>query len=129
MDLREYFENTEGFGVLSTADDAGRVNAAVFARPHCFEDKTVGFIMPNRLTYQNLQVNGRASYLFREEPGNGERKYQGVRLHLTKVREDDEQDRIAKLRRRVYGDDRDGRFLVIFAVDQQLPLIGPGKSD
>ncbi len=38
--------------------------------------------------------------------------------------EDDDQDRIAKLRRRAYGDDRDGRHLVIFSVEKELPLVG-----
>ncbi len=34
MDLKEYFENNEGFGVLSTADEEGRVDSAVYAKPH-----------------------------------------------------------------------------------------------
>ncbi len=30
MDLRVYFENTKGHGVLATADEQGRVNMAIF---------------------------------------------------------------------------------------------------
>ena len=52
MDMRKYFEGHHGFGVLCTADSEGRVNAAVYARPHCFEDGTVGFVMPDRLTHR-----------------------------------------------------------------------------
>lgn len=34
MDLNNYFENTKGRGILATADADGKVDAAVFARPH-----------------------------------------------------------------------------------------------
>jgi len=124
MDLKQYFEKHTGFGVLSTADKDGRVNAAVYARPHCFDDGTVGFIMPDRLTHSNLQSNAHATYLFRQDSKTDDRQYDGVRLYLKKVAEDDDQERIVKLRRRAYGDDRDGRHLVIFSVDKELPLVG-----
>jgi len=126
MDLQKYFEQLTGFGVLSTADGDGRVNAAVYARPHCFADGTVGFIMPDRLTYRNLQSNDYATYLFRQDAEAGDRRYDGVRLYLTKVGEDDDEGRISKLRRRTPGGDGVGRHLVIFKVEKQLPLVGPG---
>jgi hypothetical protein len=129
MELKRYFEQHTGFGVLSTADQEGRVNAAVYARPHCFEDGTVGFIMPERLTHANLQANDHAAYLFRQDAVSDDRRYDGVRLYLRKVAEDDDQQRIAKLRRRTYGDDRDGRHLVIFSVEQQLPLVGERSGE
>lgn len=124
MDFRKYFEEHTGFGVLSTADKDGHVNTAVYARPHAFEDGTVGFIMPDRLTHSNLQANGYATYLFRQDPEGDSGRYDGVRLYLKKVSEDDDQERIAKMRRRAYGDDRDGRHLVIFSVEKELPLVG-----
>ena len=34
MNLADYFENAKGVGVLATADAEGRVNVAVYARPH-----------------------------------------------------------------------------------------------
>ena len=67
MNLKKYFDEHQGFGVLSTADQDGRVNAAVYARPSCFDDGTVAFIMPDRLTHSNLQSNAHASYLFRQD--------------------------------------------------------------
>ena len=126
MDLKKYFEDHKGFGVLSTADKDGKVNAAVYARPHCFEDGTVAFIMNNKLTYSNLQSNSYANYLFREDPQEDGGKYQGVRLYLKKVSEDNDQERIATMRRVTYGDDRDGRNLVFFSVEKDLPLLGTG---
>ena len=35
MDLKAYFDQAKGHGVLATADASGRVNQAIFARPHC----------------------------------------------------------------------------------------------
>ena len=84
MNLKTYFEETKGLGVLSTADADGRVNAAVYARPYVMEDGSLAFIMRDRLSHHNLESNPHAAFLFREEgPG-----YKGVRLHLTKTREE-----------------------------------------
>jgi hypothetical protein len=124
MNLKKYFEEHTGFGVLSTADKDGRVNAAVYARPHCFEDGTLGFIMPDRLTHSNLQSNDYAAYLFRQDAEADARRYVGVRLYLAKVGENDDQEQIAKIRRRARGDHSDGRYLVIFKVEKELPLVG-----
>lgn len=124
-DLREYFENTRGTGVLSTADGAGRVNAAVYARPHVLEAGTLTMIMADRLSRANLQQNPHAAYLFRED-GQG---WRGKRFHLTRVDERQDAERIAQLRRRKYAPDDEQRigqlYLVTFRIDQELPLIGP----
>jgi hypothetical protein len=126
MDLKEYFEKTRGHGFLATADAAGRVNLAVFARPHCLDDDTVAFIMPHRLTHHNLEANPRAAYLFLETgPG-----YQGKRLYLTKIREEQDTDLLYALRRRSYPEEKEKqegpRFLVFFTVDEVLPVVGSG---
>ncbi|NNL77836.1 MAG: pyridoxamine 5'-phosphate oxidase family protein, partial [Desulfobacterales bacterium] len=57
MELKEYFANIEGTGILATADGEGRVDAAVYARPHFMEDGTIAMIMRDRLTHHNLQSN------------------------------------------------------------------------
>jgi hypothetical protein len=123
MDLKEYFENTAGTGVLSTADEKGRVGAAIYARPHFMEDGTVAVIMRDRLTHHNLQSNPHACYLFVEK-GAG---YKGRRLMLTKVREEQDTDLLKSLRRRKYPDEKEEmKFLVFFKLDQELPLVGSG---
>jgi hypothetical protein len=124
MDLKEYFEGKEGHGVLATADSEGKVDAAVFARPHVMDDGTIAFIMPERLTHHNLQSNPHAAYLFHENSG----KWKGKRLFLTKVGEEKDTELLYSLRRRSYGDDKEGRYLVFFRVDQELPLIGAGEA-
>jgi hypothetical protein len=127
MELGKYFENTKGVGVLATADREGRVDAAVYSRPHFMEDGTVAVIMRDRLTHANIQSNPHAAYLFIEEgPG-----YRGKRLFLTKIREEENSELIDTLSRRVYpaGKERrkESRFLVYFKVDKVLPLIGAGE--
>ncbi len=120
MELKLYFENTKGHGVLATADSGGRVDAAIFARPHVLNGETLAFIMPERLTHHNLQANPHAAYLFIEEGS----KSAGRRFFMTKVKEEKDTELLYSLRRKSYGDDREGRYLVFFHVDKSLPLIG-----
>ena len=124
MDLKAYFEDKNGVGVLATADSEGKVDAAVYARPHFMEDGTIAMIMRDRLSHHNLQSNPHAAYLFHEEgPG-----YKGKRLFLTKVREEQDTELLESLRRRQYLDEKDeSKFLVFFKVDKELPLIGDGS--
>ncbi len=126
MNLNDYFDNTKGYGVLATADSYGQVNAAIYARPHFEDEKTLAFIMRERLTYSNLQTNPHASYLFIESrPG-----YAGKRLYLTKLREETNDELIASICRRCdYSMFTEPlmRHVVFFTIDKVLPLIGSGS--
>ncbi len=123
MSLQSYFEETKGTGVLATADGEGRVGAAIYARPHVMPDGTLAFIMRDRLTHHNLQSNPYAAYLFIERTSG----YQGKRLFLKKVREEQNAALIRQLKRRTYADEDDEpKFLVYFQVEKELPLIGGG---
>lgn len=124
-ELKEYFEKAKGVGIIATAGSEGRVNLAVYSRPHFLEDGSLAFIMRDRLTHHNIQSNPHAAYLFMEEgPG-----YKGKRLHLTKIREDDDPELINSLARRAYAGQREeARFLVSFKLDKEMPLIGPGEE-
>ena len=44
MKLSEYFEKNKGIGVLSTADSSGKVNAAIYGRPHFMDEETVALL-------------------------------------------------------------------------------------
>jgi len=124
MNLKEYFDSNKGVGVLSTANSDGKVDAAIYARPHFMEDGTLALIMRDRLSHHNLQSNPHASYLFKAEgPG-----YRGKRLFMTKVREEQNAELLESLRRRKsdYGNGED-RFLVFFKLDKTLPLVGDGS--
>lgn len=124
MDLHKYFEETNGIGILSTADGEGIVNSAVYGRPHIMDDGTIAFIMANRLSHKNLDANPHASYLFVEE-GAG---YRGKRLALTKVREEADSELLESLRRRRYSKEQEEGmkplYLVYFKIDNELPLVG-----
>ena len=129
MQLQEYFENVSGVGVMSTADSGGKVDAAIYARPHVMADGTLAFIMRDRLTHHTLQENQYASYLFIE----AERGYKGIRLFLRKVREDQDLELIGKLTRRSLTAEEDEakgpKFLVYFKIEKALNLIGSGNPE
>lgn len=125
MNLKEYFDNTKGKGVLATADNQGNVDTAMYSKPYFIDGENLIFIMADRLTHKNLSLNPCASYLFMEE----ENPLKGKRLYLSKIREEKNTELIDELRRlrryasqdRIYEEDS---FLVYFTVDRVLPLIG-----
>ena len=129
MHMQEYFENRQGVGVLSTADSDGKVDAAIYAKPHVIADGTIAFIMRDRLTHKNITANPHAVYLFIENAGG----YKGVRLFLKKVREDDDAELIKQMTRRCLTAEEDAakgpKFLVYFEVEKILNLIGGDSPD
>jgi len=125
MKLSDYFEKATGLGILATADSAGAVNAAVYAKPHFIDEETIAFIMADRLTHHNIQQNPRAAYLFRE---TGE-KYVGRRLYLTKTKEIQDPQLVGEMRRKKYPEvsekySNENKFIVYFKIDKVLPLLG-----
>lgn len=128
MNLRDYFKKAHGTGVLATADAHGKVNIAVYSRPHVFDDGTIAFLMRQRLTHHNIQSNPHAAYLFREDgPG-----YSGVRLHLKKIKEETESPLMSQMTRSGLSPEEDRakgpKYLVHFSIEKILPLIGSGKE-
>lgn len=130
MELEKYFETARGTGVLATADADGKVNVAIYSRPHFLDDDDaeVTFIMNDRLSHDNVDSNPHAAYLFIEERGG----YVGRRLFLTKTREEVDPERIQAVKRRHLPPECDEgdtkkRFLVHFRVDGIRPLIGTGE--
>jgi hypothetical protein len=125
MDIKDYFESTEGMGVLATGDDNGRINTALYSRPNFIEDGRIAFIMPERLTQANLAANPNASYLFMEKTD----RYQGKRLYITLVDAQKNSPRIKELKRSKHGDPSEDHWLMIFKVDKVLPLIGDDRDE
>jgi hypothetical protein len=128
MDLGQYFESRKGFGVLATADNAGVVDAAVYARPHVNGHETVSFIMDEHRSYHNIRENSHALYLFHEEPGKEKPVFAGIRLTLEKTGETDDQSAIDVLSRRTIEDRGKNRHLVAFRLVEKRPLIGNGNE-
>ena len=129
MRLKDYFEVRSGICILSSADGSGKVTSAVYSAPRVMEDNTVCFIMRERLTYYNVLANPHAACMYIEQ-GAG---YQGIRLFLTRVREDNDQELIARMTRRHLSPEEDRakgpKHLVIFRVDKILPLIGDSETN
>jgi hypothetical protein len=126
MKLKDYFERTTGTGVLSTADNDGKVDSAIYSRPHFIDGDKLAFIMRDRLSHNNLLSNPHAVYLF-IEAGQG---YKGKRLYMTMVKEEKNAEQIGSLQRRksetqVKGD----RFLVFFELIQERPLVGDDNKN
>ena len=125
MKLSEYFEKTQGIGVLATTDASGQVNQAIYSRPHFLDDDddgTCSFIMSNRLSHDNVRHNPSASYLFIEE-GEG---YVGKRLSLTVIGEETDPEKIKAIRHRNIPtiSEEEGKYLVHFHIEGVRPLIG-----
>ncbi len=124
MNLKQYFNDTDGVGVLSTADDAGRVNGAIYARPHLLDDGYLTFIMRDRRNRNNLQCNPYAHYLFLEK-GNG---YSGIRIYLEKVKEVQDEELISQLSRRTEPSNLKEKdspcYLVSFKITKLIELLG-----
>lgn len=85
MNLSELFQNP-GLGVMSTSSSDGKVNSAVYARPHVIDETTLVWGMTDKRTYQNLTSNRHAAYLFKTSgPG-----FNGVRLGLELIKTEEE---------------------------------------
>jgi hypothetical protein len=128
MNLKEYFENTTGLGILATSDPEGNVDVAIYSRPHVNDDGTVMFVMADRLSHSNIQSNPKAAFLFREDGGG----YRGTRIYLEKFREEKNSHLIDQLRTKKHGKQDDAspkdRFLVYFTVTRVRPLTGDGDQ-
>ena len=116
MKISEYFKSAKGTGILATADKDGKVDVAIYAAPHIIDDQTIAVIMIERLTHHNLQSNPHAAYMFIES----DEKYKGLRLFLTKIREEKGGETMEAIRRRQYPDLKDKEYLVYFKVDKVL---------
>lgn len=126
MNFKEYFASVKGTGVLSTADDKGVVNAAVYATPHSIEDGLLAFIMRERKTHENSKVNPHACFLFIEAG-----TMTGKRIYLTKVKEEKNTELLFSLRRHCKHEEcetPENLYLVYFSVDKVLPLVGSGEE-
>jgi hypothetical protein len=134
MSLQEYFENTQGMGILATSDNKGVIDTAVYGRPHFIDEQNCIFLMADKLSHKNIQENPKASYAFIQK----DEHYKGKRLYLIKTKESDDSALVEELRRKKHGCqcDKDKKtFVVYFKVDSVRPLVGDcaettkGKKD
>ena len=127
MKLESYFDKIKGFGILSTADSNGKVNASAISKPFVVDEDTVAFVMPGNLTHKNLQSNPHAAYYFLEKSD----KYDGIRLYLTKIKESRDMAVIEEIRKKRFPIfttkyNNESKYAVYFKVDKVLPLVATG---
>jgi len=130
VDLRKYFKEKKGLGILSTADANGRVNSAVYAEPYVIDVDRVVFIMGDKLSRANVEKNPYAMYLFKEDgPG-----YEGLRLYLKKQKEFKDETFVRQVCNIAYPgpycaiERLQGSHVLSFKVEKVLPLVGDGKK-
>ena len=129
MTLKEYFNNTRGTGVLATADNEGRTDAAIYSRPHIMDDGSLAFIMRERLSFNNLQSNPYATFLFMEHAAH----LKGIRLFMKKTGEDTNEELISSMTRRNLSPEKDKaagpKHIVYFNLEKALELVGGKEID
>jgi hypothetical protein len=124
MNLAEYFQSTEGIGVLATCDSGGNVDLAIYSRPYVIEEDKIAFSMLERTSFANIQSNPKAAYMFVEQ-GEG---YKGKRLYLIKVGEESDPQRIEEIKsqrpKRHESSPESARHFVYFSIDKTRPIVG-----
>ena len=129
MTLKEYFHNTRGTGVLATADNEGRTDAAIYSRPHIMDDGSLAFIMRERLSFNNLQSNDYATFLFMENAVH----LKGIRLFMKKTGDDTNEELISSMTRRNLSPEKDKaagpKHIVYFNLEKALELVGGKEID
>jgi hypothetical protein len=130
VDLKNYFQDKKGLGVLSTSDKQGKVDAAIYMSPCILDDGTAAFLMADKLSYANVTENPYAYFLFKEDgPG-----YSGKRLALKKVKQTDDPAVVDEIRRKIFNvsinasSGSEKMFVVFFEIEKELPLVGTGVS-
>jgi hypothetical protein len=103
------------------------VDLAIYAKPHVIDEKTIAFIMRERLSHLNLKSNPHAAYMFIEK----DKGYVGKRLYLTKLREETNTSVvemfIQKQSEICPAADDSNKYLVHFQVNEIWPLVGDKK--
>jgi len=129
MQLKDYFNQVTGTGVLCTADANGVVNVAIYAKPHVTDNGRLAFLMRERSTYRNIGENPSASYLFMEAGIS----YTGVRIQLLKQDEEEDEELIEQMTRDWISLGADlslgPKHLVFFRIEKIRSLVGDGVPD
>lgn len=124
MDLANYFEKTQGTGILATCDPENEVDLAIYSKPVVIDENSIAIVMKERQSHKNLQQHLKACYMFVEDAAAGK----GIRLSLTMQKEEKNRSLIEVLRQKqpcmFPKEDDSDKFLVFFRVDRIRPLVG-----
>jgi len=83
-EVMELFNKRPRIGSLSTANNHGEVNVAVFGSPQMIDENTVVMGIGKNRTFRNLQENSKAVFIV-VEPGETVMDWKGARVYLEAV--------------------------------------------
>ena len=81
QEVMKLFNKRPRIGSLSTANNAGEVNTAVFGSPQMIDENTVIMGIGRNRSLRNLQENPKAVFLVME-PGDSLMDWKGARVYL-----------------------------------------------
>ena len=127
----EMFNKMGRIGALSTANNKGEVNVAVFGSPQMIDEDTVVMGIGKNRSLQNLQENPKAIFIVLE-PGKTMMEWKGARVYLEAVDIDTEgkfynqiKENIAKV-----GGKQAGNMIhagIRFKITEVRPLVDMGR--
>ena len=79
--VMELFNKKPRIGTLSTSNQKGDVNVAVFGSPQMVDENTVVMGIGKNRSYQNLKENPKAVFIVMK-PGKSVAEWQGYRVYL-----------------------------------------------
>jgi len=82
--MMDLFNRIGRFGTLSTSDDSGKVNSAIFGSGRLTDENTLVLGLGDNRTLTNLMENSKAVFMF-FEPGETLLTWKGARLYLERV--------------------------------------------
>jgi hypothetical protein len=80
-EVMQLFNKRPRIGSLSTANNKGDVNVAIFGSPQMIDENTVIMGIGENRTLQNLQENPKAAFIVME-PGESPMEWKGARVYL-----------------------------------------------
>ena len=83
-ELMELFNKRPRIGILSTSNNVGDVNSAVFGSPQMIDENTVVMGIGENRSFRNLQRNPKAAFIV-VEPGETVMDWKGARVYLEAV--------------------------------------------
>ncbi len=126
QELRQYFKQTKGNGVLITSGKEGKVDAIVYPKPIIDQNDYVVFVTQDPIAYQNLSHNPRAMFVFMEyfQPN------QGVRLELIKSHEENESAVQYSMESQKFSTKKQNvKHILSFQLQNKLPLYERGDEE
>jgi len=130
MSLKKYFEDSEGLGILATANKDGVLDQAIYAKSHFIDEDNCILLMSNKRSHENICENPNAAYIFIQHSS----RHEGKRLSLIKIKESEDPSLINDLCSKKHGIHKKEEcedkktFVVYFKIDSVRPLIGTSED-